>query len=91
MPIHFHTHTTIRILNWPNPRVIVVSWRGQGRGCYNEQEWVRTKERAAGICAYSGQPYASGELIFKPTGNPINADERIALRSLEGMPCGKEV
>lgn len=73
---------SVRILERPTHRTLIVSWREAGRCCYCEQSWALTEAAAAGTCALSGDAFAKGEYVFKPADNPvpINGEACIAER-----------
>jgi hypothetical protein len=75
---------SVRILERPTHRTLIVSWREAGRCCYCEQSWALTEAATAGTCALSGDAFATGEHIFKPADNPapINAQACIAERAV---------
>jgi len=78
------TAVSVRILERPSHRTLIVSWREAGRCCYCEQGWELIEAPAAGTCALSGDAFAKGEHVFRPAGKPapINHDACIAERAV---------
>jgi hypothetical protein len=76
---HPHAAASVRIMERPDTRSIVVTWREPGRCCYSEQLWKLTRAPSDGQCAFSGIPVHAGDSVYMPCGDPppVNAGSLI--------------
>lgn len=60
---------------------------------YGKQSWTFCKTRKPFTCARTGNEYPAGAYAWRPTGNPRNRHERIAVDGLQNRrpstPRGK--
>ncbi|WP_180735325.1 DUF3331 domain-containing protein [Paraburkholderia sp. PGU19] len=58
---------SIRLLEFPSERTVLIEWSSP-TGCrYGEQTWMRATATAAGVCVLSGKPVIRGNPIFRPS------------------------
>jgi hypothetical protein len=56
----------IRILERHGRTSATVAWSDATSCCYGEQLWRRCVTKKAGVCALSGQPIATGNVVYRP-------------------------
>lgn len=63
---------SVRLLECPSDRTVLIEWSSP-IGCrYGEQLWMRVIAAAAGVCALSGKPVTRGDAVFRPR-RPLNS------------------
>jgi hypothetical protein len=63
---------SVRLLECPSDRTVLIEWSSP-TGCrYGEQLWMRVIATAAGVCAFSGKPVSRGDAVFRPR-RPLNS------------------
>jgi hypothetical protein len=65
-PVGASTSATVRIVDRPTLRTLIVSWRDAMTGCYGYQLWNARKARHDGVCALTGRRIARGDAVFAP-------------------------
>ncbi|WP_394365057.1 DUF3331 domain-containing protein [Paraburkholderia kirstenboschensis] len=63
---------SVRLLECPSDRTVLIEWSSP-TGCrYGEQLWTRAIATSAGVCALSGKPVTRGDAVFRPR-RPLNS------------------
>jgi len=64
---------TIRFLEKPSKKHLLVSWREQAKCNYTEQLWTLRKAAKATTCALSGEKIKRGDYVYRPAGQALNS------------------
>jgi hypothetical protein len=63
---------SVRLLECPSARTVLIEWSSPTGFRYGEQIWTRTTATASGVCALSGKPVTRGDAVFRPR-RPLNS------------------
>jgi hypothetical protein len=72
---------SVRILDKPTLRTLIVSWRDALTGHYGYQVWTAQKAKREGFCAITGRHIERGDPVFSPRNGkarPANSAAMIA-------------
>jgi hypothetical protein len=77
---------SVRILDQPTLRTLIVSWRDALTGHYGYQVWTAKKANCEGFCAITGRHIERGDPVFSPRigkARPANSAAMIGAECLQ--------